>query len=706
MDRAKDRDGWIDFYEGAKDVYAHLDERLGPDPLPWEPWPDGEDQVPGGIRSHRLAKRTTLALQRAFLEGKLIAFFGDKNANRQIPSIAFADYQIALNAFTIGGLELDPLWPDEWQRFSGCRCHVETDRFVRWIASDDFADPRGLPELPDPWDKAAIPTRIATREPTSLSFVPLSEALSFMAFGMGLDKDRLRRALEWKLLSDGDSDRAIDALAEAAASLCDKASADPPLIRARGKYVSSYTGSDDGPVVDMPPIAFANYGRFDSMHDGLAAGKGTSYRPTPLSYVFDRTRHDGYREVQVHRAELMQHFPAIDEAPKTAAIAWVRFDLTEWMTFAECVTRARNSMGVSDDETAISTVINRGNDGLIRCSASRTELVLESDGAAPVRRDFDEWDAKRFSEMLHAAYHGSPCPAIQAAETLTLCNANFVTGDFKFLVECTNPPYRVFLFAWGMVFRRSDVEACFPLPTDAPKRTLFGIALGESAQPGDAFDPDAPADVAPWWTVLQAIGWIATRSRAYVVLMGELEAGREAEIARTIVFSSMQVYVARNNCACPARSLDAAQRLEACICIGNAGRSLLEAIRTKGVTAVQGTRKMEFYELAGVGQRPTCIDWLDINPAPTFSSAEVMTAFRPASLSDGPLRSPSVKAGKPPIDEDILAKADEMKARGLDGRTIAKEMRLEPGFENVATTMVRELIKGRWRPAGRPKKAA
>ena len=68
-------------------------------------------------------------------------------------------------------------------------------------------------------------------------------------------------------------------------------------------------------------------------------------------------------------------------------------------------------------------------------------------------------------------------------------------------------------------------------------------------------------------------------------------------------------------------------------------------------------------------------------------------------------RAPSVKVGRPPSDDEILAKADEMKARGLDGRTIAKKMRLEPGFENVATTAVRELIRGRWKTSGRPKKA-
>lgn len=68
-------------------------------------------------------------------------------------------------------------------------------------------------------------------------------------------------------------------------------------------------------------------------------------------------------------------------------------------------------------------------------------------------------------------------------------------------------------------------------------------------------------------------------------------------------------------------------------------------------------------------------------------------------------RAPSVKAGRPPDDDKILAKADEMKARGMNGRTIAKMMRHEPGFENVANQTVRDLTLGRWK-GGRPKKPA
>jgi hypothetical protein len=83
---------------------------------------------------------------------------------------------------------------------------------------------------------------------------------------------------------------------------------------------------------------------------------------------------------------------------------------------------------------------------------------------------------------------------------------------------------------------------------------------------------------------------------------------------------------------------------------------------------------------------------------------EVLQQVGPIPTTVEKTRSPSFKSGRPPTDEEILAMVDTMKARGQDGRTIAKEMRFEPGFENVATTAVRNLIKGRWL-VGRPKKA-
>jgi hypothetical protein len=84
---------------------------------------------------------------------------------------------------------------------------------------------------------------------------------------------------------------------------------------------------------------------------------------------------------------------------------------------------------------------------------------------------------------------------------------------------------------------------------------------------------------------------------------------------------------------------------------------------------------------------------------------EVLQRLGPLSTTTQKMRASSFKSARGPDRATILAKADEMKASGMDGRTIAKEMRLIPGFENVYTTEVRELIKGRWEPSGRPKKA-
>jgi hypothetical protein len=78
------------------------------------------------------------------------------------------------------------------------------------------------------------------------------------------------------------------------------------------------------------------------------------------------------------------------------------------------------------------------------------------------------------------------------------------------------------------------------------------------------------------------------------------------------------------------------------------------------------------------------------------------TSHPKAATAPNDVRSPSVKAGRPPSDEDILGKADEMKARGMTKYEIASKMRLESGFENVGTVLVRELTRGRWKPAGRP----
>ncbi len=68
---------------------------------------------------------------------------------------------------------------------------------------------------------------------------------------------------------------------------------------------------------------------------------------------------------------------------------------------------------------------------------------------------------------------------------------------------------------------------------------------------------------------------------------------------------------------------------------------------------------------------------------------------------EAPDRAPPYKSERPPADKAILAKADEMRRKGLGTYAIAKGMRKEPGFEHVATRDVRALIKGRYPRTGR-----
>lgn len=229
------------------------------------------------------------------------------------------------------------------------------------------------------------------------------------------------------------------------------------------------------------------------------------------------------------------------------------------------------------------------------------------------------------------------------------------------------------------------------------------------------FTRDDPASIAPWWSVNQTLAWIATRIPAYVEHIGNLETHEPREdrpyIVHAICESQVaesdegQAYMEARRDSWPAGSI-----------LAHAGRALLEKILTGEVHPMtrengQG-RQMRQEDFVGIGATETGGDWLDLDPQPLFASSEMRQQFPadesnalpPGSNEARGSRSPAFKGGRAPLPETILAKADEMKARGLDGRQIAAQMRLENGFEHVATTVVRELIKGRWRPGRPPQK--
>lgn len=177
---------------------------------------------------------------------------------------------------------------------------------------------------------------------------------------------------------------------------------------------------------------------------------------------------------------------------------------------------------------------------------------------------------------------------------------------------------------------RGSLLQCFP-PAEAVAGVPLAVTVGELTLPGEDFDLNAEVIVSPWWSLLQAVGWIATRSRAYVGYVAELEGAANDDIGTSVAFSAIVTYVARKHCRCGAQVHPDDARWEYCTCTGDAGRELLEVIRTDRAKAIQrtaqGPRQLAFHDLAGVGQRPTCVDWMSNNLALQFSSAEIIAAF-------------------------------------------------------------------------------
>lgn len=202
---------------------------------------------------------------------------------------------------------------------------------------------------------------------------------------------------------------------------------------------------------------------------------------------------------------------------------------------------------------------------------------------------------------------------------------------------------------------RDALLKCFP-PAEAVAGVPLAVTVGELTLPGDDFDLNSEVVVSPWWSLLQAVGWIATSSKAYVGYVAELERAANDDIGTSVAFSAIVTYVARKHCRCTAQGLSDDARWEYCTCTGDAGRALLEAIRTDRAKAIQrtaqGPKQLAFHDLAGVGQRPTCVDWLNGNFTVQFSSAEVIAAFQPTEREKPEKTTKWRKRPGPPPDPD------------------------------------------------------
>jgi hypothetical protein len=108
------------------------------------------------------------------------------------------------------------------------------------------------------------------------TWITLSEALSWLAFGKQEKADVLRS----RLAANGYSDDDKKALQGALDALTDKARDD--LVTMQGKLVPSATGAAAAiPTKNIPAIRLADFRAFDITTDGLRFGSGLPWLPAP-----------------------------------------------------------------------------------------------------------------------------------------------------------------------------------------------------------------------------------------------------------------------------------------------------------------------------------------------------------------------------------------------------------------------------------------
>ena len=308
--------GWIDGHLAFDRLRRLLLERLnGCDPAPWH-YPVNADywgphfgrSAADYTLSEKFSERIISAFQCALSTGRLRASLFNGKAFRELPQSAFAIKSVLRNALFMGPFDLDPFWPDDWQPWSGAGWAMPLPEFEDWLASGDALGVEGLP-MTDVAIAPNQPNAIAQRLPSDGAHVPLSEAVTWIAFGIALNAERLDRAIQWERLCDGDLQTAQRKIEEASALLL-KAGADSQLAFF-GRHVESY--SDTGQRTEkMDPLALIDYRQvLITGHDHLYYGEGLKrwYRATNDSHLRSSARGDLYMHVTVDRTELLTRFP-------------------------------------------------------------------------------------------------------------------------------------------------------------------------------------------------------------------------------------------------------------------------------------------------------------------------------------------------------------------------------------------------------------
>lgn len=307
---------WLRISKAVRILHRILRRRLaGQEPAPWiDPPADPFDaECENATHRHRRTARTSLTMHRALLSGDLTAHLVKDGRSHPLPGWAWENASAAENAFNFNWLPLNPLLEHGLGEFGDWRCFVSPAEFRAWIARSEFAEIGDLPALPVPIDHDARPDQLTYREPPDRPFVELTQALTWIAFTVSLSRDEFSFMESCGFGPFAESGWP-DGFRAAMAGFADQASAGN--IRVRGRYVAKYsdhTAAAQADTAYLTDTQLRDFACFDSLYGGLERGSGLVWEGDVLDRALNG-RGDGWRDVEVCRAELLTAFP-----PKVAS---------------------------------------------------------------------------------------------------------------------------------------------------------------------------------------------------------------------------------------------------------------------------------------------------------------------------------------------------------------------------------------------------
>lgn len=293
--------GWCLCFQAVRRLHQRLRDDVGDsDPAPWietAEWPDN-------LETLKWNARTGLTFRRALLTGDLKAYYLEDEGEQLVPGWAWANEHAAGEAMHAIALPIDPFLPDSGPH--DMRAYIRRTELEAWLLRCDVTSVDDLPNLPIPYDAASKPEPIPYSEPTETPFVDLTEAITWAAFRLAMSRDVFMIGEHYRFgpFEAGDYSVVLDR-----AVMDFAAKAGGGLIRVRGRNAPAFYDrhSETAGTSDLTDNQLRDFARYDLTHGGLLFGTGWVKLGDPVD-----SRRDGWRDVEVSRADLMRAFPAQD----------------------------------------------------------------------------------------------------------------------------------------------------------------------------------------------------------------------------------------------------------------------------------------------------------------------------------------------------------------------------------------------------------